>query len=399
MPLWSSFRRATAPALAIILLLLTARAPSRAQQLDLPEPRKVAPGVLLYHLDSPTLVNPAGPLSIWVLRLDSTRVDLQAALANDEIMGTETVGRIAERHRPIAAINAGFFLPNGDPAGVMTIDGRLVSDTRRPRGAVGISRDSSGVKLVFARLRATASLVLQNARPPSSGGPAMTTIPIDGIDTTRLRGQLMLYTPSYHSDTDTAKGGVEWVVDRQRGRLVGGPHRGGKTPIPPQGFVLSFGGEVLPEPLHLLGRSTRVRLDVTYDPVEGEPKSWLTAQDIVGGAGLLLRDGRDVEGWSIERFSAGFAENRHPRTMIGTSADHTIWLVTVDGRQPELSVGMSLLELRALARRLGLVNALNLDGGGSTTMWVQGQLMNRPSDPTGPRMVSDALLVHGVSPR
>ncbi len=42
---------------------------------------------------------------------------------------------------------------------------------------------------------------------------------------------------------------------------------------------------------------------------------------------------------------------------------------------------MTLVELRALARRLGLVNALNLDGGGSTTMWVQGQVMNSPSDP------------------
>ena len=83
--------------------------------------------------------------------------------------------------------------------------------------------------------------------------------------------------------------------------------------------------------------------------------------------------------------------------MIGTAADNTIWLVTVDGRQPEQSVGMTLVELRALAHRLGLVNALNLDGGGSTTMWVQGQVVNRPSDPTGPRKVSDALLVHRVT--
>jgi hypothetical protein len=206
----------------------------------------------------------------------------------------------------------------------------------------------------------------------------------------------MLYTPSYHPDTDTAKGGLEWVIDRQRGRLVSGPHRDGKTPIPPQGFVLSFGGEVVPESLALLGRSTRVRLDVSYEPVEGEPKSWLLAQDIVGGAGLLIRDGADVEDWSIERFNPGFAESRHPRTMIGTSADGTIWLVTVDGRQPEISVGMSLTELRTLARRLGLVNALNLDGGGSTTMWVQGQVLNKPSDATGPRRVSDALLVFGA---
>ena len=138
-----------------------------------------------------------------------------------------------------------------------------------------------------------------------------------------------------------------------------------------------------------------MRLDVSYEPVEGEPKSWATAQDIIGGAGLLIRDGRDIDDWSIETFNQGFAENRHPRTMIGTSADKTIWLVTVDGRQPERSVGMTLVELRTLAKRLGLTNALNLDGGGSTTMWVQGEVINGPSDPTGPRKVSDALLVFG----
>ena len=55
-----------------------------------------------------------------------------------------------------------------------------------------------------------------------------------------------------------------------------------------------------------------MRLDVTYEPVEGEPKSWLLAQDIVGGAGLLIRDGRDVEDWSIERFNAGICREPSP---------------------------------------------------------------------------------------
>ena len=117
------------------------------------------------------------------------------------------------------------------------------------------------------------------------------------------------------------------------------------------------------------------------------------AQDIVGGAGLLIRDGQDIADWSVEAFNKGFAESRHPRTMIGDAGDGTIWLITVDGRQPTLSVGMTLEELRTLAHRLGLVNALNLDGGGSTTMWVRGGVVNNPSDLAGPRKVSDALLV------
>ena len=366
-------------------LLFLALAPVAAQQVDLPEPRILAPGVLLYHLEQPTLVEPEGPISIWALRLDSARVDLQSVLANDEIMGTETVAGIAERHQPIAAVNAGYFQQNGDPAGVMTIDGRLVSDTRRPRGAVGITKDATGVRLVFARLRASAALVITGQQP--------VTVPVNGVDTTRLRGQLMLFTPSYHAHTDTAKGGLEWVVDAQRGRVLSGPLDAGATPIPRNGFVLSFGGVTPPAALKALKRGTRVKLAVTYDPVEGEPGVWAAAQDIVGGAGLLIRDGRDVEDWSIETFTTSFAELRHPRTLIGTAADRAIWLVTVDGRQPERSVGMTLVELRTLARRLGLVNALNLDGGGSTTMWVQGQVVNNPSEATGQRKVSDALLV------
>jgi hypothetical protein len=386
-------RRAALAACALVLLL----APVRAQRLDLPDARQVAPGILLYHLATSALVSPEEPMSVWLLRMDPMQVELRAALANDEVVGTEVVSTIAERHGGVAAINAGFFLPNGDPAGVFTMAGRLISDTRRPRGAVGISRDASGVKLVFARLRATASISIKQGRTKSD-------VAIDGVDTTRVRGQLMLFTPSYHSDTDTAPNGLEWIIDRPRGRpnaplrVVSGPHRQGKTGIPAGGFVLSFGGDAPPPPLARLKRGTEVALTVTYEPIEGEPKPWSIAQDIVGGAGLLIRDGKDVADWSMEAFNKGFAEGRHPRTMIGTATDGAIWLVTVDGRQPQLSVGMTLEELRTLARRLSLVNALNLDGGGSTTMWVQGKVMNSPSDATGARKVSDALIVRSVAP-
>ena len=121
--------------------------------------------------------------------------------------------------------------------------------------------------------------------------------------------------------------------------------------------------------------------------------AWTRAPDILGGAGLLLLDGREIDDWTEEIISAGFDTTRHPRTMVGVDGEGAIWLVTVDGRQPSLSLGMNFAELKTLARRLGLRSALNLDGGGSTTMVVKDRIVNHPSDATGPRPVGDAILV------
>jgi hypothetical protein len=374
---------------SVVLLATRLFAAGPVQEFHLGPVRELVPGVELYHVSDPTLLAPEAPISIWLLRLDPSRVQLRSSLANDEIMGTETVENMARRHGALAAVNAGFFLPNGDPAGVLAIQGQLVSDTRRARGAVGILSEPAGTRLVFARLRATIDLLIDPDR-------RMITVPIDGVDTTRARGRLMLFTPAYHAHTDTAPGGREWILRGSPLRVNGAARTLGKSPIPRDGFVLSFGATTTPPPLKRLRAGTRVVLQTKYEPLEGAPADWSQAHDIVGGAGLLLRAGRVVEDWGVEQFNEGFAGNRHPRTLIGTASDGRMWLVTVDGRQPSLSAGMRLEELRALAQRLDLRDALNLDGGGSTTMWVQGRVMNSPSDVTGPRKVSDALLVFAV---
>ncbi|RPJ74396.1 MAG: phosphodiester glycosidase family protein [Acidobacteria bacterium] len=124
-------------------------------------------------------------------------------------------------------------------------------------------------------------------------------------------------------------------------------------------------------------------------------RQWNASRHVVGGAGLLRRGGRSLRpaDWVPEQMRDGFTTERHPRTMIGVGAKGTIWLITVDGRNPAISLGMTFAELQRLAERVGLRDALNLDGGGSTTMVVRGKVVNHPSDPTGPRAVSDALLV------
>jgi hypothetical protein len=88
----------------------------------------------------------------------------------------------------------------------------------------------------------------------------------------------------------------------------------------------------------------------------------------------------------------GFSNQRNPRTFAGTDAHGRTLVATVDGRSTT-SLGTSIVETAALARALGMRDALNLDGGGSTTMVVDGQVVNHPSDPTGERPVGDALLV------
>ncbi|HPR79000.1 MAG TPA: phosphodiester glycosidase family protein, partial [Candidatus Limiplasma sp.] len=80
----------------------------------------------------------------------------------------------------------------------------------------------------------------------------------------------------------------------------------------------------------------------------------------------------------------------NPRTMAGVDARHRILLVTVDGHQPGQSLGLTLTEGAQLMLGLGAVSAMNLDGGGSTEMWFQGQILNKPSGGVE-RTVTDIL--------
>jgi len=116
----------------------------------------------------------------------------------------------------------------------------------------------------------------------------------------------------------------------------------------------------------------------------------------LGGRPDLIDAGRRVGDLGVKALP-GFAAGRHPRTAVGYDASRRrLWIVTVDGRRPHYSSGMALPELATLFESLGATEALNLDGGGSTTMVVLGTVANRPSDPTGERPVANALAVVGA---
>lgn len=118
--------------------------------------------------------------------------------------------------------------------------------------------------------------------------------------------------------------------------------------------------------------------------------------EAVGGRPVLLRRGVIVPGVDS---GGAFATARHPRTAIGIGREGTrLLFVTIDGRQRPYSDGMTLRETAELMRALGSADAINLDGGGSTTMVVANaagrpSVVNRPSDLGGERPVGNALAV------
>ena len=122
--------------------------------------------------------------------------------------------------------------------------------------------------------------------------------------------------------------------------------------------------------------------------------------EALGGRPLLLRDSTVVAAVDTEG-GPSFATARHPRTAVGIARDgRRLLLVVVDGRQKSYSDGMTLRELADLMRGLGARDAINLDGGGSTTLVYADpdssgrlRIANRPSDPTGERPVGDALAI------
>ena len=113
--------------------------------------------------------------------------------------------------------------------------------------------------------------------------------------------------------------------------------------------------------------------------------------EVIGGFPLILKDGQVVGDLEVaERPS--FAAERHPRTVVGFDPqDDVLWVVVGDGRQPDFSAGMTLPELAGLMDALNAREALNLDGGGSSVMVVDGTTVSRPSDADGERPVANAL--------
>lgn len=201
----------------------------------------------------------------------------------------------------------------------------------------------------------------------------------------------------YAPVVDTLSGSVRIVLPALQGTVESVESSLTTTRIPPEGGVLVLGPRApasVRESFMRAARSgMRVKVDVRLEPIP--------VQEAVGGFPVLVRDSAEVPGLDSAG-AANFAPVRHPRTIVGTADwGRRLFLITIDGRQPGYSVGTTNRESARIALELGASQAINLDGGGSTTMVVARyrgdsatfEVVNKPSDAAGERAVGNALVV------
>ena len=97
---------------------------------------------------------------------------------------------------------------------------------------------------------------------------------------------------------------------------------------------------------------------------------------IIGGGPYLIKNGDIYVDMTAQKLGA--IGGRNPRTAIGYTRDNHLVMLTADGREGS-SIGLTLMELASLMKEFGCVNAMNLDGGGSTVMYINGQVVNKPA--------------------
>lgn len=328
-----------------------------------------------------------GPWAIDVLEVDLTNPDLQieSVKANDSVVGREKTSTMARRkdwkgHWVVGAINADFFNPDGSPTNCQIVSGTILK-TPNKYSVLGF----------YENLKPFIEILKYNGMVISQQDIHQ----INGINRGRDTNELLVYNHYFGANTNTNIWGTElrfraidnWAVnDTFRVKVVDIDSTQGSQNIPGNGGVLSGHGLSRYWLLKTVSIGDTLKLILNLMPI----KERILA--IVGGIPRIIRDGKISieEGYS----DSNFATFRHPRTAVGFSQDSTkMFLFTVDGRQPGYSVGMSLKEVAEFLINLGVYQAINLDGGGSTTMVVHNKIVNRPSDTNGERAVSNALLL------
>jgi hypothetical protein len=264
------------------------------------------------------------------------------------------LSRIAEATRAEGGINGGYFT-GSTPIGTLYHEGLPLSEAYKDRSALGWNSKGE----VFFGSGAFKSY-LQNPRG---------LLQINHINSPSDKEGIELVTPHLGIWKRVTRGGL--ISQFRQGILAWRTYGSGIHPVPPEGFLcIARGkGEPLMRELELSSPGEVV--------LQWEAPEMQRMEGVIQGGPMLFKDGQP---WGRnEGFAANFTAAKHPRTLVGFDGKD-LWWIVIDGRNSWHSLGVSLTEAQRIAYALGLKSALNLDGGGSSTLWWQGIIVNVPSE-------------------
>lgn len=406
---------AVLPALALALLPAITGAPARAQVTGTAR-IPVFPGLtrelVRFRLDD----GRTAVANVLSFSAADTSLELRPVLAQDRVPGLETVPSMGRRLLPeqaVAGINGGFWMsnPTGDPNGFLSLDRRLVSEAETqgagPRGTLARRGDRF---LMMDRLSTTVTIEAERSeeRPVAAVNRFHRATPPYPDDTV---GPVYLYTPDFGGQVTVEQLTVNQVPQPVLVLVVGGlvprpsgEDRGtvelvsavpGPVAIPRDGTVVVAHGAAATD-LAGVAPGDEIRVDVEVVPADSPPTEWADLVDALAAGPLIVRRGERVDptSWEDEGFAPSTHSNvRHPRSAVGLTFDGRVLLITVDGRQPDYSVGMTMHELSHFLRTLGVRDGLSLDGGASSQFVTDGVLRNRPCCDRELRPVATGLFV------
>jgi hypothetical protein len=341
-------------------------------------------------------------------------VRLRALLSNDLVVRKERPSRLAERNsspgmRAMVATNGDrSVMGRGDayaaPHSMLVSGGELMVAQACTRPTLGID-GAGGARIDDVRVHITMTKVGKKVSKQ-----------VHRVNTHRDDNKPVLFTSRFASSTLTKPGGIEIVLSLpdvlrpsgvQEVQVLEVRHGAGDTHLEPGRAVLSWQGpgnewvkRFRPGQHWRLETSVVRKVNNSCGGTIAVAPDWGGVVEAVGGNYFTVRNGA-IAAPSSAVYPDG--SQRHPRTNVGVTADGRVVMVTVDGRQPGYSIGVTLAEMGRLMRSLGATSAFNLDGGGSSVMARRNLrtgrfvIANRPSDGRE-RIHSTALAAYQVTP-
>jgi len=313
----------------------------------------------------------------------------------------EEVSSIVQRTHALAAVNGSNYRRggrfNGNSVNLSIINNSLISDPAINRGTIGW--DNKGNILIDCVCLEWHLKIGDKEYP------------IYRVNQPRADHEAILYTPTFRPSTLTNNHGIE--IEICNDQIVAIYKSQGNAFIPLNGFIYSVGIETVID-LDEIAVGMPVALWYNIIPENATKQGqWKSMQTILGGAGILIQngsintnfDGELQKGTQIchshDEIAADFHRDNerdwlinkpHPRTAIGIKPDGNWVFVVIDGRQPELSLGLTLRELAEYMQDLDCIQAINIGGGGCTTMYINDHVANSPSGHEE-RPVSEAFII------